>query len=220
MDILSTNNYALHHKFFFSLVTSLLFTFICFTSLIISTPLYVSLSQFLKNYKFLYGLFMTLLIANNGYQVYAHVFTATKFLGYKRIIPHGSRDSQSLLEFTISNFFDILGWLLIFVYLQNANYLFSFLAAVHFGTGVISFMFMDTFQKYYIENGDNVNQTQTKYPSQLSIELENLQKQLNKHQIITNNINDEFNYTYWKLFRTAFVILDAVSRFYFLIFYL
>lgn len=215
-----TNNHILHYKFYFSLFLSLSFSFLAFLGLLSTqgSNLYFLLHSFIYKYYLIHYMFIFTLVTNNIYQIYAHVFTATKFLGYMKIVPHGSRDRQTLLVFTISNFFDILGWFLIFIYMKHANYLFSFIAAVHFGTGIISFIFQDTFQKYYIENGKEFKHI-APLPSPLpsSLHLSNLQLSPLQEK---DDLQDNFSYRSWRLFRTAFVIVDAVARNYFLFFYL
>ena len=183
MDILATKNYERHHKFFFTLVTSLLITSVAGTVLVLCNPIYISLNSFfLKNF---YWSFLFFTIGNNAYQVYAHIFTGTKFMGYLQIMPHGSRDQQSLQIFTISNVCDILGWLSIFVLHKNAHPFLAMLAANHYAAGIVSIFFNYTFQSYYIEDGD-----------------------------IKKSPADEFSYLYWRLFRTVFVFTDAISRAY------
>ncbi len=185
MDILLTKNYERHHKFFFTLVVSLLITAVVGTFLVLCEPIYISLNTyFLKNF---YWSFLLFTVGNNLYQVYAHIFTGTKFMGYLHIMPHGSRDNQSLHIFTVSNVCDILGWLSIFVWHKRAHPFLAMLAANHYAAGLVSIFFNLTFQNYYIENGER-----------------NMKK----------SPTDEFSYLSWKLFRTGFVFTDAISRAY------
>ena len=108
-------------------------------------------------------------------------------MGYLQIMPHGSRDAQTLQIFTISNVCDILGWLSIFVLHRRAYPFLAMLAANHYAAGLVSIFFNYTFQSYYIED---VKRNVKKSPT------------------------DEFSYLSWRLFRTIFVFTDALSRAY------
>jgi hypothetical protein len=186
MDLLVTKNYERHHKFFFTLVISLLITSVVGTGLVSCEPIYVYLNEFFRKNPYWYTSFLFFTIGNNLYQVYAHIFTGTKFMGYLQIMPHGSRDNQTLEIFTISNVCDILGWLSIFVLHKRANPFLAMLAANHYAAGLVSIFYNKTFQTYYIENVEQ--------------------------KIIKKSPTDEFNYSSWRLFRTLFVFTDAISR--------
>ena len=181
-DILATKDYEIHHRFYFSLVISLFITAVTWTSLIYLNPLYLVINNIINSQISLYTIFLYLTLINNIYQVIAHIFTGTKFMGFYQIVPLGSADNQKLSIFTISNIFDILGWLMIFVYYQHANPFLCLLASVHYGSGIVSIFFNKTFQKYYIENGKKIN------------------------------TDDKFGYLYWKIFRVCFVFTDAIAR--------
>ena len=180
-DILATTDYEIHHTFYFSLVISLFITAITWTSLIYINPVYSYLYHTILCYQ-LYDYFLWFTFVNNIYQVIAHIFTGTKFMGYYGIVPVGSADNQTLCEFTTSNIFDILGWLTIFVHYGQAHPFLCLLAAVHYGSGIVSIFFNKTFQNYYIENGKRLNET------------------------------DTFGYLYWRTFRICFVFTDAIAR--------
>ena len=108
-------------------------------------------------------------------------------MGYLGIMPHGSRDAQTLKIFTISNVCDILGWLSIFVLHRRAYPFLVMLAANHYAAGLISIFFNYTFQSYSIEDmKKNVKKSPT----------------------------DGFSYPSCRLFRTIFVFTDALSRTY------
>ena len=186
-DFLVTELYERHHKFFFTLVISLLITSVVGTGLVLCEPVYIYLNSFFKKNTYWYTSFLVFTIGNNVYQVYAHIFTGTKFMGYLGIMPHGSRDAQTLQIFTISNVCDILGWLSIFVLHKGAHPFLAMLAANHYAAGLISIFFNYTFQSYYIEDM--------------------------KHNI-KKSPTDEFSYLSWRLFRTIFVFTDALSRAY------
>lgn len=175
-------HFKIHKNFYITLATSLGITFLTSGILIALEPVYVILNNFFLNN--LYTPFFLLTVGNNLYQVYAHIFTGTKFMGYSGIEPHGSRDNQTLTVFTISNIFDILGWLTIFVLHKKAHPFLAFLTGSHYGTGIVSILFNKTFQNYYIEG-----------------------KEKNKV-----NEYDSFSYFSWRVFRTAFVFTDALAR--------
>lgn len=138
-----------HHNFYFSLTISVILTII--TTIILTSIDYSYLHDILDN-----SILLWLTVLNNIYQVYAHIFTGTKFMGYKQISPPGSQDNQTLLSFTVSNIFDILGWMGIFVYYGYANPILALLASGHYGTGIISIFFNKTFQEYFIELKFNI----------------------------------------------------------------
>ena len=187
-DFLVTELYERHHRFFFTLVISLLITSVVGTGLWLCEPIYVYLNSFFSKTTFRYTTFLIFTIGNNVYQVYAHIFTGTKFMGYLQIMPMGSRDAQSLQIFTLSNVCDILGWLSIFVLHKRAYPFLAMLAANHYAAGLISIFFNYTFQSYYIEDTDQKN--------------------------VKKSPTDNFSYLSWRLFRTIFVFTDAVSRAY------
>ena len=179
-DLLATSDYEIHHKFYFSLVINVSITVLTTIILLEVSFLFNWLNIFVNRYFRFPFLFLTL--TNNIYQVYAHVFTGTKFAGYDAIAPPGSGDNQSLTVFTISNIFDILGWMTIFVYYGYAHLFLAFLASAHYGSGIVSIFFNKTFQSYFIEDSRR-----------------------------KNNL-DTFGYIYWKFFRICFVLTDAISR--------
>ena len=171
----------MHTSFYKSLGISLSISLITCFSLIKLEFLYVYLHSQIYNHG-LNNLFWFLTAGNNLYQVWAHIFTGTKFLGYDQIVPHGSADIQTLWTFTVSNIFDILGWLTIFVYFKSAHPFLALLAAVHYGSGIVSIFFNSLFQKYYIQSGTKMDEA------------------------------DTFGYREWTLFRTIFVFVDALAR--------
>jgi len=181
----SINRYSQHTKFYITLVVSLLSTSFFIAGLRFLNFLYKFIQCKLQENNYLYLHFIVLSLLNNYYQVYAHIFTATKFMGYNQIIPAGSRDDQSLMVFTMSNIFDILGWISVYIIYGFGHWFLILLAAVHFGSGITAILFNDTFQRYYIgEPG--------------------------KHKFL----NDTFGYKYWTWFRIIFVLIDAISRAY------
>ena len=183
MKQMHTDKY--HYKFYITLVISLFITALTMTGLTLLDFLYKWLQLWIISSDQLYITFLILNLINNYYQVYAHIFTATKFLGYNKFVPPGSKDDQSLMVFTMSNIFDILGWLTIFIYYGFGFWLLVLLASVHYGSGITAIFFNDVFQKYYIgEPG--------KYQTE----------------------NDSFGYKYWTYFRVIFVLTDAISRSY------
>lgn len=182
-DILITDDYMVHHKFYFSLTISVAITVITWICLIIGNPIYFYIHNQLKRDEKLWILFSILNVVNNLYQFWAHIFTGTKFMGYNKIVPYGSEDNQTLMTFTMSNIFDILGWITIYISYGYASPFYSILVATHYGSGIVSIFFNQTFQKYYI-----------------SI------PQKTKHK------SDKFGYNYWRAFRVSFVFIDAFSR--------
>jgi hypothetical protein len=151
-------------------------------SIIWLNSVYIIVQDWIYN-GYLFYPFILLTVCNNIYQVFAHIFTGTKFLGFKHIVPHGSSDQQTLTVFTVSNIFDILGWMTIYIAYGYANPFYSMLAAVHYGSGLVAIFFNHTFQKYYIGTPYKIHKEQ-----------------------------DSFGYTYWKIFRVVFVFTDAISR--------
>ena len=93
-DLLATIEYEIHHKFYFSLVISLSITLLT-TIALSQLTFFFNYVNLIMNQYFRYP-FLFLTLTNNIYQVYAHVFTGSKFAGYNGIVPHGSRDKQSL----------------------------------------------------------------------------------------------------------------------------
>lgn len=180
-DILATKDYENHHTFYFSLVISLFITLLTWLSLIYLNPFYSYMYHVILCCD-LYHYFLYSTLINNIYQVVAHIFPGTKFMGYYGFVPAGSADNQRLSVFTVSNIFDILGWLTIFIYYERADPFLCLLASVHYGSGIVSIFFNKTFQKYYIENGKKINNT------------------------------DTFGYIYWRIFRIGFVFTDALAR--------
>ena len=201
MDVLDTRNYRYHSKFYFTLVTSLLITFVTWYSLTHLDFLFSYINHFLSCNKYLYKAFLFVTDFNNAYQVYAHIFTGTKFMGYKKIVPHGSRDKQSLSIFTVSNIFDILGWLTIFVLHKRAHPFLALLAAVHYGTGIVSIFYNSTFQLYYIEDKDEKKGDDDEKKGD-----DDDKKGDEKCE------DDDFSYRAWRIFRTSFVFTDAICR--------
>ena len=179
-DLLDTIDYETHHKFYFSLVISVSITLLTTIVLVELSPAFMYMNILVNNYLRFPFIFLT--FVNNVYQVYAHVFTGSKFAGYKNISPPGSADNQSLTVFTLSNIFDILGWMSIFVYYGYAPLFLALLASAHYGSGIVSIFFNQTFQKYFIEDSNKKDE------------------------------NDTFGYIYWKIFRVSFVLTDAISR--------
>jgi len=147
--------------------------------------LYKFIQSKLQERPHLYLHFIILSLLNNYYQVYAHIFTATKFMGYNHIIPAGSKDNQSIILFTITNILDILGWISVYIIYGFGHWFLILLAAVHFGSGITAILFNNTFQRYYIAEP-------------------------RKYKFL----NDSFGYKYWTWFRIIFVLTDAVSRAY------
>jgi hypothetical protein len=92
-------------------------------------------------------------MANNIYQVLTHVLTSIKFMGGKNIyIPGGAKDNQSIMEFTMHNVLDLLGWLLIFMYMRTMPLIYVLLAGAHMGVGMIAIIQNKIFQEYYIRD--------------------------------------------------------------------
>jgi len=179
-DILGTADYETHHKFYFSLVIGSSIS-------VITTMILIDLSFVFKYLQIIFNTytripFLILTLTNNIYQVYAHIFTGTKFAGYYGIVPLGSKDNQTLTVFTISNVFDILGWMSIFIYYGYAHPFLAILAAAHYGSGIVSIFFNKTFQAYFIGNNSKKNNS------------------------------DTFGYLYWRIFRVSFVLTDAIAR--------
>ena len=75
---------------------------------------------------------MLITIIINQFEAYTNIDTGCKYLGY---------------ELTIFNVLDILGWELIFMCLGYAPPFASFLASIHYGTGIASM-----FDRYYINH--------------------------------------------------------------------
>ena len=181
-DLLCTDDYELHHRFYFTLVISVSITVLTWLVLLYLNPLYSVIRGFIYNY-YMYYPFLLITVLNNIYQVYAHVFTGIKFMGFKQIVPPGSSDNQSLAIFTISNIFDILGWLTVYIYYGKTTPFLAILASAHYGSGIVAIFFNQTFQKYYIG-----------VPFR------------------RRNKKDRFGYWYWRLFRVSFVFTDAITR--------
>lgn len=133
--------------------------------------------------------FVYFTMLNNTYQVIAHLFTATTFSGVYWYVPYGSHKTQRLLDFTLSNTLDILGWLCIFIYYKKAHPFPSLLAATHFGAGAVSILLNSTFQSYYIDSAKSVR------------------KVVQGH--------DPFKYRLWNTFKASFVATDAIVRGYY-----
>ena len=183
-DFLVTDDYIRHQNFYFTVLLgnslNVLFTVI----LVLAEPMFLYIASMITYWYPVYFLFWLFTVTNNIYQVYAHIFTATKFQGIRHIVPYGSSDKQTMVTFNVSNIFDILGWLCLFMLHNDVHPFFALLAGSHFGTGLVSIFFNKTFQQYYIEEPSDTN----------------------KHQI------DTFNYNVWRASRTIFVTIDAISR--------
>jgi hypothetical protein len=92
-------------------------------------------------------------ITNNLYQVYAHIFTGIKFLGYRHVVPLGSDENQTVSDFTKASLFDILGWVTIYIYYGHASLFPALLGAFHFSSWMISVFFDRSFHEYIIGIG-------------------------------------------------------------------
>ena len=181
--LLDTESYRKHHKFYFILVVNLLLTFIWVDILMQLGPVYGYIRRIIMAYPILTYSLLFANIVNNVYQVYAHIFTGVKFMGCGQIYPYGSDKDQSLAVFTLSNIFDILGWMTIYVYYGYASFFVAALGAFHYSTELIAIFFNKTFHKYFIG--------------------------LTNDKIKNNN---NFKYVYWRTFRSLFVFTDAISR--------
>lgn len=187
-DLVNTREFRQHKTFFFSCVinasSAIIVWFILSFHL---NNLYRIIFNAAKYSYIIWYPFVLVTIVNNLYQVFAHIFTATTFTGSYVIIPYGSHKKQTLLDFTVSNIFDILGWICIFVYFKCARPFPALLAATHFGAALVSIIQYKTFQDYYIDSAKNIR---TQYL----------------------NSNDEFRYGIWRGFKASFVMTDAIVR--------
>lgn len=181
-DILCTDEYKMHHVFFFTILINTL-TAVCTTELLINlTPLFALGRNFIFSYTTLKYLCISALLIDNIYETIAHLFATMKYLGWAPIVLMGTHDKQPAEEFAIATTIDIAGWILIFLYYGYANLVVAYIAGLHVGALVISLLFNKTFQKYYIEH---------------------LHKKDEK---------DVFRYSWWNAFRTSFVAIDGLIR--------
>lgn len=183
---MKTTKQARHNTFYISLAVGFTLTFVTFVPLIWLNAVYASIHAVVFYWTPIRATFLMVTLANNGYQIFAHIFAATKFMGFKQVVPFGAHDNQPLTTFTLSNVLDILGWLTIFVYHGYAHPFLVLLAATHYGTGMTAMLFPKTFQEYYIV-GPKTLPTTTTTPT--------------THW-----------YTHWTASRVGFVTLDAVTR--------
>jgi hypothetical protein len=141
-DFLFTDDYNRHHKFYFSVTVAASLILFFTLMLVLAEPVILHFGGMLTYFLVIRGLFYLFNYVNNIYQICAHVLTGAKFmnLGIMAAVdhPYGAKPEQHLSSHTISNVFDIVGWITIMMARESVGLIPCLMAATHMSTGIVS----------------------------------------------------------------------------------
>lgn len=184
------NGYIRHRLFFITVILNTIFSHAIFTFILRGNPIISKINNIVQQRYT--PVFLSLLYGINIYEVCAHIFAALKYIGYPVVIFFGTENKQSAYEFVIATSIDITGWILIAIYYGYFHYISAYIISFHISSAIIATIFKHTFQSYYIADLEEKR--------------------------CTDDNTDNFNYTWWNLFRIFFVIVDGLARMFLIIY--